>query len=84
MENLSKLIVSAENFEEALSQGGISSVQNADGSATGSSPASGVLLQRNVSVPFLLRQLGGAKGFWSTPTGGTLEQGRANRTNRSL
>jgi len=69
MENLSKLIVSAENFEDALGQGGASSLQNADGSglgttpAAGAAPASGVLLQRNVSVPFLLRQLGGAKGF---------------------
>eukprot|EP00928_Gymnodinium_smaydae_P019661 TRINITY_DN17547_c6_g1_i1.p1 TRINITY_DN17547_c6_g1~~TRINITY_DN17547_c6_g1_i1.p1 ORF type:complete len:423 (-),score=111.45 TRINITY_DN17547_c6_g1_i1:400-1668(-) len=55
MENLSKLIVSAENVDEAFAARG--------GEAAASSASSGVLLSRNVSVPFLLRQLGGAKGF---------------------
>mmetsp|Transcript_50719 Transcript_50719/g.135206 ORF Transcript_50719/g.135206 Transcript_50719/m.135206 type:complete len:406 (-) Transcript_50719:373-1590(-) len=54
MENLSKLIVSAENFDQVFGS------TNAE---VGSVSNSGVLMSRNVSVPFLLRQLGGAKGF---------------------
>lgn len=69
MENLSKLIVSAENFDVAFppTEGQRATGQQmiADGSSSSASSAanSGVLLSRNVSVPFLLRQLGGAKGF---------------------
>lgn len=81
VENLSKLIVSAENFEAALPPaGGVAAAaagrepgghlarspksnRNADGGSIGAAPtATGVLLSRNVSVPFLLRQLGGATG----------------------
>lgn len=75
MENLSKMIVSASNVEEAFgaqsSAAGIgsagagspASASTAAGSAAPSSSSSGVLVSRNVSVPFLLRQLGGARGF---------------------
>lgn len=67
MENLSKIIVSADNFDSVFppTDGQRSSQELiADGSSAGAStPNSGVLLSRNVSVPFLLRQLGGAKGF---------------------
>lgn len=54
MESLSKLIVSADNLEEVF---GTTSAE------VGSVSESGALLSRNVSIPFLLRQLGGAKNF---------------------
>jgi len=65
MENLSKLIATADNFEEALApptNATVAAASPAAGDKT-SEPitASGVFLSRNVSVPFLLRQLGGAK-----------------------
>jgi len=67
MENLSKLIVSAENFQEAMGLEPAQAIAGAGaapgtsaGEAVGTS-SSGALLNRNVSVPFLLRQLGGAK-----------------------
>eukprot|EP00927_Polykrikos_kofoidii_P055015 TRINITY_DN49333_c0_g1_i1.p1 TRINITY_DN49333_c0_g1~~TRINITY_DN49333_c0_g1_i1.p1 ORF type:complete len:464 (+),score=69.41 TRINITY_DN49333_c0_g1_i1:90-1394(+) len=83
IENLSKLIVSAENFDHVFGgEGGGGSSVAADSLSTPSGRrvgnrssgiggrdglsdlvASGALLSRNVSVPFLLRQLGGAKGF---------------------
>merc|ERR1719329_673852 len=67
MENLSKLIVSAENFDSSFpSADGQRSNQEVIAESTGAGARaanSGVLLSRNVSVPFLLRQLGGAKGF---------------------
>jgi len=70
VENLSKLIVSAENFEEVLpppggaaAAGAAAAPRAAPGGSVGAIPtATGVLLSRNVSVPFLLRQLGGATG----------------------
>jgi len=58
MDNLSKMIVSAENFEDAFG-----ATKEAAVSEAHKDSASGVLVNRNVSVPFLLRQLGGAKGF---------------------
>eukprot|EP00929_Paragymnodinium_shiwhaense_P103940 TRINITY_DN67803_c0_g1_i1.p1 TRINITY_DN67803_c0_g1~~TRINITY_DN67803_c0_g1_i1.p1 ORF type:complete len:433 (+),score=76.57 TRINITY_DN67803_c0_g1_i1:70-1368(+) len=71
MENLSKLIVSSDNFEDVF--GASTSATTARGGAPASASsrsagpsqpaASGVLVSRNVSVPFLLRQLGGATGF---------------------
>jgi len=77
MENLSKMIISADNFDEVWrgvspGQGGSASIeassnsQSSPGAASSTSSAasaSSALLSRNVSVPFLLRQLGGAKGF---------------------
>lgn len=67
MENLSHIIVSAENFDEAFGTFGKAALtvggSGAAASDTSSTSASGVLLSRNVSVPFLLRQLGGSKGF---------------------
>jgi len=54
MESLSKVVVSAENFEEHF--GG----SNAESESISNS---GLLLSRNVSAPFIMRQLGGAKGF---------------------
>ncbi|CAE8588903.1 unnamed protein product, partial [Polarella glacialis] len=67
METLSKLVVSAENFEEAFSpvlpgvQAGGSSGSGDASSGRGQVMNSGVLLSRNVSIPYLLRQLGGSK-----------------------
>merc|ERR1712039_973363 len=53
MENLSKLIISAENVDEALP----APIGTGDGTSSGggasSSSATGALLSRNVSVPFL-------------------------------
>eukprot|EP00747_Dinoflagellata_sp_TGD_P182388 gnl/TRDRNA2_/TRDRNA2_36626_c0_seq1.p1 gnl/TRDRNA2_/TRDRNA2_36626_c0~~gnl/TRDRNA2_/TRDRNA2_36626_c0_seq1.p1 ORF type:complete len:413 (-),score=90.66 gnl/TRDRNA2_/TRDRNA2_36626_c0_seq1:216-1454(-) len=68
MENLSKVIVSAENFEEhfpaVVKSGPQGSAPPALDVGTDSGRAkAGALLSRNVSVPFLLRQLGGAKTF---------------------
>jgi len=66
MENLSKLIASADNFEEALAPpAGVGSAPSPAARDGASEPitASGLFLSRNVSVPFLLRQLGGAKGW---------------------
>lgn len=58
VENLSKLIFSAKNFDQALPP-----ASGRDGAAAaGPLAAAGALLSRNVSVPFLLRQLGGAEG----------------------
>merc|ERR1712232_107150 len=57
MENLSKVIVSADNLTELLPDGPSQSPEGVGGEAA----SSGALLSRNVSVPFLLRQLGGAK-----------------------
>merc|ERR1712137_634159 len=63
LDSLSKLTVTAENFEKAFSQSTKElAVADQMDTTTGVSD-SGVLLSRNVSVPFLLRQLGGAKGF---------------------
>lgn len=67
MENLSKIVVNAENIlasfpvEAGAGSTGAVSPGGADMAAAASS-ASSALLSRNVSVPFLLRQLGGAKG----------------------
>lgn len=61
MDNLGKLIVNAENFSEQFGAG-VSTTPGAVPEAEVPS-GSGVLLSRNVSVPFLLRQLGGAKAF---------------------
>lgn len=63
LDSLSKLTVTADNFEKAFSQS-TKELALADqmDTTTGISD-SGVLLSRNVSVPFLLRQLGGAKSF---------------------
>mmetsp|Transcript_141567 Transcript_141567/g.244773 ORF Transcript_141567/g.244773 Transcript_141567/m.244773 type:complete len:430 (+) Transcript_141567:32-1321(+) len=64
MENFSKLIVSAENIEEAVpSESAISSTDTTATADAGALGGTGALLSRNVSVPFLLRQLGGAKAF---------------------
>lgn len=72
METLSKLIASADNFEEVLAAAPPEAFetdtwrrpgQPMGYSGTGAPSSSGVLLSRNVSVPFLMRQLGGAKGF---------------------
>lgn len=63
MENLSKLIVSTDNFEEAFPSSSASLSESGPGSGLVAPAASGVLLSRNVSIPFLLRQLGGAKGY---------------------
>lgn len=69
MENLSKLIVSAGNFEEvfppiaASASANIKASEASPGAGIVAPAASGVFLSRNVSVPFLLRQLGGAKGY---------------------
>eukprot|EP00439_Symbiodinium_sp_Y106_P057523 s1736_g8.t1 len=57
METLSRLVVSSENLEEAFA--GFPDSQAPSGTTT-SSP-SGVLLSRNVSIPYLLRQFGGSK-----------------------
>lgn len=61
MDNLGKLIVNAENFASQYGTG----VSDAPGVAPDvKKPSeSGALLSRNVSVPFLMRQLGGAKAF---------------------
>jgi len=60
MDNLGKLIVNAENFAEQYEVSG----SNAIGKPEADMPSgSGALLSRNVSVPFLMRQLGGAKAF---------------------
>merc|ERR1719210_2573067 len=61
MENLSKLIASADNLDEALAPPGPGDGDGAGPAEHGSITTSGLLLSRNVSVPFLLRQLGGAK-----------------------
>lgn len=68
METLSKLVVSADNLDEAFPAPGeaaaasaASSTASSSSTAAASVPASGVLLSRNVSIPYLLRQLGGAK-----------------------
>jgi len=71
MENMSKLIASSENWEQAIAEAPPEAFdtdtrgRNWDSvsSGGGSVSSSGVLLSRNVSVPFLLRQLGGAKGY---------------------
>jgi len=67
MENLSKFVVSAENFEEEFKFAGAPGQAEAQRALpdldAGAGTTSGVLLSRNVSVPFLLRQLGGAKAF---------------------
>eukprot|EP00434_Breviolum_minutum_P011359 symbB.v1.2.010024.t1/scaffold650.1/size176305/3 len=55
METLSKLAVSSENLDEAFASFPDGSAK-VDGTAS-----SGVLLSRNVSIPYLLRQFGGAK-----------------------
>lgn len=71
METMAKVIASSGNYEEALA---LAPPEAFDTEAkqlgqslglTGGSAqsSSGVLLSRNVSVPFLLRQLGGAKGL---------------------
>jgi len=54
MENLTKAVVSAENFEDhfGASNADVDNISN-----------SGVFLTRNASSPFIMRQLGGAKGF---------------------
>lgn len=65
METLSKLRVSSESLEEAFEQ----MPKDFKGTASSWAPhsrvahrvARGVLLSRNVSVPYLLRQFGGAK-----------------------
>lgn len=61
MDNLGKLIVNAENFASQYGTG----VSGAPGVAPDAETpsGSGALLSRNVSVPFLMRQLGGAKAF---------------------
>ncbi|CAE7359269.1 CAMK4 [Symbiodinium sp. CCMP2456] len=59
METLSRLVVSSENLEEAFAAFPDSQAPSSSGSTT-SSP-SGVLLSRNVSIPYLLRQFGGSK-----------------------
>lgn len=56
METLSKLAVTSENLDEAFAS--FPDSAKVDGTA-----ASGVLLSRNVSIPYLLRQFGGAKAF---------------------
>lgn len=75
MEKLSNLIVSATNVEEAFGAqssaagtsgagaGAPASASTAAGSVAPGTSSSGVLVSRNVSVPFMLRQLGGARGF---------------------
>jgi len=60
MENMSKLIISADNLDEAM--GPHTNVPTRTGDVSVSA-ASGALLSRNVSIPLLLRQLGGAKEF---------------------
>merc|ERR1719460_1044151 len=57
MENLSKIAINADNLQDALG------TDLAGAGTTVGATNSGVLLSRNVSVPFLLRQLGGAKSF---------------------
>lgn len=59
METLSRLVVSSENLEEAFAAFPDSQASSSSGTTT-SSP-SGVLLSRNVSIPYLLRQFGGSK-----------------------
>lgn len=70
MENFSKLVINAENLQAALSTepgaeaaGRVPQIAAPVGGAeaTPATSNSGALLSRNVSVPFLLRQLGGAK-----------------------
>mmetsp|Transcript_11028 Transcript_11028/g.24277 ORF Transcript_11028/g.24277 Transcript_11028/m.24277 type:complete len:406 (+) Transcript_11028:98-1315(+) len=61
-ETLSKLVASSENLEDALKIMPPSLFETSTTSRTAPS-STGVLLSRNVSIPFLLRQLGGAKGF---------------------
>eukprot|EP00931_Biecheleriopsis_adriatica_P101173 TRINITY_DN76374_c0_g1_i1.p1 TRINITY_DN76374_c0_g1~~TRINITY_DN76374_c0_g1_i1.p1 ORF type:complete len:423 (+),score=106.61 TRINITY_DN76374_c0_g1_i1:55-1323(+) len=64
METLSKFVVSADNLDDAfpaLPGSGGSQASSAGVAGSAGSVASGVLLSRNVSIPYLLRQLGGAK-----------------------
>lgn len=67
VENLSKIIATADNLNEALAppvgSGTTAGFGGKDSKDEGPLTASGLFLSRNVSVPFLLRQLGGAKTF---------------------
>ncbi|CAE7277909.1 CAMK4, partial [Symbiodinium pilosum] len=60
METLSKLVVSSDNLEEAFATFPDGSQAAGTSASTTASP-SGVLLSRNVSIPYLLRQFGGSK-----------------------
>lgn len=69
LETMSKLVVSDKNLEDVFAAIPTETFevgptrQGLGASTTGTPSATGALLSRNVSVPFLLRQLGGATGY---------------------
>lgn len=65
LEILSKLIATSDNYEEAMATAPAEAFETDSQRTTevAAPSSSGVLLSRNISVPFLLRQLGGARGF---------------------